>query len=163
MGADIHLYVEKRLSNGEWAMVRDLNETIVLSGLSTSPGTDKPRSGYWILGSRNYRLFARLAAVRGDGPEPKGLPKDVSGYVLEESYEFGSDGHSHSWSTPMEFMEAYIGARQEYAEDNAELNEYVQIRVAEGAASALTHFMADMCSLDMGQRDEYRFVYWFDN
>lgn len=162
MGADIHLYVEKRLSNGEWAMVRNLNETIVLTGLSTAPGTDKPRSGYWKLGGRNYRLFARLAAVRGDGPEPKGLPKDVSGYVLEESYGFGSDGHSHSWSTPLEFMEAYIGAREPYDAVD-ELDEYLQIRIAEGAASALAHFMADMCSLDMGPRDEYRFVYWFDN
>ena len=41
MGADIHLYVEKRLSNGEWAMVRDLNEVIAMTGLNTAPGKER--------------------------------------------------------------------------------------------------------------------------
>jgi hypothetical protein len=162
MGCDIHLYVEKRLKSGDWAFVRDLNETINSDGLRPWAAQGKPVGGFWKLSGRNYNLFANLAGVRGDGPEAKGLPGDVSDYLQEEVDGYGSDGHSHSWSTPLEFMEAYISAMEIY-DEHSELDKYIQIRLKDGAEVALDAFMRDMCSLDMDQGDEYRFVYWFDN
>jgi hypothetical protein len=163
MGADIHLYVERKLKNGDWAFVRDLNETINGEGLRPwGGGAQRAAGGFWTLSGRNYNLFSLLAGVRGDGPEAKGLPGDVSDYLEEEADVYGSDGHSHSWSTPLELMEAYIASQQAY-DEGAPLDKYIQMRVTEGAEMALEAFMRDMCSLDMDQGDEYRFVYWFDN
>ena len=162
MGCDIHLYVEKRLRNGEWAFIRNLNETINSEGLRPWGGQGVVVGGFWKLSGRNYNLFALLAGVRGDGPEAKGLPGDVSDLLQEGSDSYGGDAHSHSWSTPLEFMEAYISAMEIY-DEHSELDKYIQIRLKDGAEVALDAFMRDMCSLDMDEGDEYRFVYWFDN
>jgi len=162
MGADIHLYVERKLMNGEWAFVRNLNETINGDGIRPWGGAkDKVIGGFWKLSGRNYNLFALLAGVRGDGPEPKGLPSDVSDLIHEEHERYRSDAHSASWSKPLEFMEAYIASQQAY-EEIEPLDKYVQVRVTEGAEMALEVFMRDMCSLDTDGH-EYRFVFWFDN
>jgi hypothetical protein len=73
---------------------------------------------------RNYDLFAMLADVRngsgfagcdtGDGFEPilgrdeptRGYPGDASDYAKARAYEYGADGHSHSWLTVAE-LKAY--------------------------------------------------------
>ena len=163
MGADIHLYVERKLKNGEWAMVRDMNDTINVESMRPVRVDHPGPYGWWKLNDRNYALFANLARVRGEGPEAKGLPGDVSPYVEEESDYWDGDGHSHSWSTPLEFMEAYIKAMEYYADEQTELDKYAQIRMREGVGMAVTLFMRDMCSLDLERGHEYRFVYWFDN
>jgi len=166
MGADIHLYVEKRLKNKEWAMVRDLNHDINTESLRPwrqMEGQGANVGGWWRLADRNYTLFANLAGVRGMGPEAKGLPGDVSPYVQDDSDRWDGDGHSHSWSTPLEFMEAYVTAMQFYDEQGRELDKYVQARLTEGTEKAVSLFMRDLCSLDTERGEEYRFVYWFDN
>lgn len=163
MGCDIHLYVEKRLKNKDWAMVRDLNRDINAESLRPWHNEKVEVVGWWRLADRDYALFANLAGVRGAGPEAKGLPGDVSPYVEDESDTWDSDGHSHSWSTPLEFMEAYVKAMQAYDEQGRELDKYVQVRLKEGTEKAVRMFMRDMCSLDTEQGEEYRFVYWFDN
>lgn len=163
MGADIHLYVEKRLKNKEWAMVRDMNRDINVESLRPWRNEKAEVGGWWRLADRNYPLFANLAGVRGIGPDPKGLPGDASPYVEEECDLWSGDGHSHSWSTPLEFMEAYINAMQAFDGEGRELDKYVQARLKEGTEKAVHLFMRDMCSLDTEQGEEYRFVYWFDN
>ena len=60
---------------------------------------------------RNYTVFALLADVRngyGLDPivDPRGLPKDVSKEIKDESDEWGVDGHSHSHLTLKELMVA---------------------------------------------------------
>jgi hypothetical protein len=161
MGCDIHLYVEKRLKNGDWAFVRNLNEGINGEGLRPWGGQGRSVGGHWGLSGRNYNLFSRLAGVRGPGPAPKGLPNNVSEFLYEEHMSYGGDAHSASWTLPLEFMEEYIASLQAY-DEGAPLDKYVQLRLAEGAERALEIFMRDMCSLDMDGH-EYRFVYWFDN
>lgn len=93
MGCDIHFYVEVKQDDGTWF----------------------PCDGDFYDG-RNYDLFAILADVRngvgfagiktGDGfnviAEPRGLPDDVSNDILQESEDWGCDGHSHSWLTVAE-------------------------------------------------------------
>ena len=161
MGCDIHLYVEKRLKNGDWAFVRNLNEGINGEGLRPWGEQGKAVGGFWRLSGRNYNLFSRLAGVRGPGPAPKGLPNDVSEFLDEEHERYRSDAHSASWAPPLEFMEEYIASMQAY-DEGAPLDKYMQIRLAEGVERALEVFMRDMCSLDTDGH-EYRFVYWFDN
>jgi hypothetical protein len=85
MGCDIHAWIERRqlaAKPGPWEMVLDLDD----AKADTRPAR------------RHYGRFAKLAGVRGDGPEAKGIPEDVSAEVSEHSENMGSDGHSHSWN-----------------------------------------------------------------
>jgi hypothetical protein len=114
MGCDIHVTLESK-GNEEW----------------------------WSLGAgmildRNYRTFAKLAGIRGDGPEPKGLPETPAPKSPGKSGSSGRD-HSHSWSTVKEWEEAI--------DDDAP--EYQAILAA--AKTLQSH----------GR--ETRIVFWFDN
>ena len=78
MGCDIHSYAEKRV-NGKW------------EELDFSPF-------HW----RQYGVFGFLAGVRNYSgvpvlAAPRGLPRDASDYVREESDSWNGDGHTHSW------------------------------------------------------------------
>lgn len=79
MGCDIHLYLEKKVDNKEWAYIEEGDV------------------------GRDYDLFGFLAGVRGYKEEQhferKGLPDDMSAEVQKECNDYGSDGHSHSWLT----------------------------------------------------------------
>lgn len=110
MGCDIHCFVEKRNSNGDWnpigGFVSDYYDP-------NSKYFSKPefKNASSPLEGRNYRVFAILAGVRDyseDVPqidEPRGLPEDVSNYVQNNSEEYGCDGHSHSWVTVREIID----------------------------------------------------------
>lgn len=78
MGADIHVVLE--VSTGDPR--RPWREADGLRDAATN---------------RNYSLFAALAGVRGDGPEPRGLPDDTSHTVKEQLYGWDCDAHSMSW------------------------------------------------------------------
>jgi hypothetical protein len=118
MGCDIHLFVEKRQSDGSWSAIQGVNEPEIddLQGyleMSKERGEDP---SYWELRiqeekagtfdfvstGRNYMLFAILAGVRNyysltPISKPRGLPGDVSDQVRSNSEEWGDDGHSHSY------------------------------------------------------------------
>lgn len=121
MGCDIHLFVETKSYN-EWWILAEL--TI----------------------SRNYRLFAHMAGVRGEGiitpvVEPRGFPEDA-GYRLKSDYKtWGEDAHTASWLTFEEFYSAVGKAGQP---DDA-------VAVAAMLASL------QKCGV------ESRVVFWFDN
>lgn len=102
MGTDIHFNVERRNDSG-WELVGD---------------DQVYDEGFYI--GRYYRLFGFLANVRngrgfagvdtGDAVKPiampRGLPEDVSEAVRARSDEWGGDGHSHSYLTLSELLEA---------------------------------------------------------
>lgn len=169
MGADIHMYVERRLPSGSWVMVRDLNSGINAKGLHAYVQKEVHvlPQGYWNLTERNYTLFAALAGVRGDGPDPKGLPEDVSEYVEYYSDRWDADGHSHSWEMAADFMDLYLGNKERHYNEEAPLNEYTQTTLKDGRKYAVAQFLMEMCSVDseLGgfDPDDYRFVFWFDN
>lgn len=87
MGCDIHLFLEKRYK-GRWVMVDDFRYT-----QDYHSGTYAAREAK----QRNYKRFAALAGVRGEGPEPVGWPEDASDGAMLMSEGYGNDGHSHSW------------------------------------------------------------------
>ena len=60
------------------------------------------------LGRRDYDFFARLAGVRGDGPEPNGVPSDVSALTQRYISRWGDNGHSHVHMTLREFIKRKI-------------------------------------------------------
>lgn len=77
MGCDIHVCVEKKI-NGRWVMLN-------------APGWKSPCE------ERTYKRFAALAGVRGDGPKPRGIPKNAS--VATRFWLDKRADHSHSWLT----------------------------------------------------------------
>lgn len=103
--------------------------------------------------SRNYSFFARLARVRGDGPEPKGAPDDASELARMMIDEDGADGHSHSWDTLKDFIFKWlVSAGDESA--------------ATAVASALEgneDLLASVAGVWPEAMKLYRVVYWFDN
>ena len=54
---------------------------------------------------RWYSLFASMAGVRGEGPDPRGLPDNLTKTVKLAVDAWDCDGHSHSWLTLKEFEE----------------------------------------------------------
>lgn len=95
MGCDIHMYLERKIDDGEWHIHPEHKK-------SESDGyiVDNPEL---TVTHRHYDLFAKLAGVRGHGPQPKGVPDDVSPEVEDVIEDYGLDGHSHSWISIEEF------------------------------------------------------------
>ena len=83
VGCDIHPYMEIKI-NGIWYFFSRPN---------------------WY---RNYTFFGAIANVRDEdigGPEPKGLPHDLSSVLASIANEDGDD-HSHSYMSLEEFDDA---------------------------------------------------------
>lgn len=138
MGCDIHLVLERKHEN-RWIAV------------DTFIGHESAYGGAWSLPialTRNYERFAALAGVRGDGPEPRGLPDDASETARYLADECGWDGHSHSWMPVKDA--ARIFAATEHAPPKPESTS--------SKCPAYYYFGAYDDSAD-----EFRLVFWFDN
>ena len=127
MGADIHLFVEKKI-NDKWVMLYNYD-------MDHSTPTSL----------RNYDRFAALAGVRGEGPEPRGLPEDVSSAVWYFYQDWGTDTHSASWLPLSEA--ARIWLETDYDPDSfaKKWPEY--------------HYF----NVEGDDIRDYRVVFWFDN
>ena len=155
MGADIHIYAEKKLKNGDWSTFSTF-PTISLRAYGVPVEEGKSDTAWSMVGNRNYSFFAALAGVRGHGPEPLGIPDDVSPLVLEEYEGWGEDAHSASWCLAEEFLHIYL--EHKFPE------EAVQLVGGHTTKERLLsqHFGMDVWS-DEDSMDNYRFVFWFDN
>lgn len=127
MGADIHLFTEKRIGK-KWVMINRLY--------------DGPAN------SRNYARFAKLAGVRGDGPEPKGIPSDISDSGKLFIDDWYGDGHSHSYMGAKEAAQIFLET------DGKELTGYEQEHAVEHYFNIRDSHICD-CT--------YRVVFFFDN
>lgn len=96
MGADIHLFIEYKKGDQPW-------ETDKNHILQTEDDYERLES--CVASHRNYEVFAALAGVRGEGPDPLGLPDDVTDKVKAESDRWGDDGHSHNYNSLEEFTQ----------------------------------------------------------
>lgn len=158
MGADIHIWLERKLPSGNWAM-HDRCDSLSLEAHNIELPLGRAYVGdqaYHRVSGRNYAFFAALAGVRGEGPAPRGLPPDVSDYVQCESDAYGSDGHSHSWMLASEFMPLF-------AEHH--LDEKYAVEVVAGRltwAALFARFFGTYLDTPDGLND-YRFVFFFDN
>ena len=118
MGADIHLWAEKK-TDGKWVSA----DKWVKNKYHTEPGDGEPEFTVAyedrFYSGRNYSLFAILADVRngygfagiptGKGFKPiavpKGIPQDASPEYLHEVKRWGRDGHSHTYFTVQELLD----------------------------------------------------------
>lgn len=154
MGCDIHIVLERKYNN-KWIGITDY---------STNPyhlirENDKFKFKWYcnLVTMRNYRRFAALAGVRGNGPEPKGIPVDISDLSLMIVNYWESDGHSHSFMSLKEASKILIDTLEikdnEWDEDSLKMIK---------ECSMMVIFGIDDDNLD-DNLDDYRIVFWFDN
>ena len=172
MGADIHFTIEHRdPSDGlGWVGVfysgasysPDMYNKSYLHDTKIAAGSEEyyHRLNYGVhpigrLGRRDYDFFARLAGVRGDGPEPNGVPSDASALTQRCVMRWEGDGHSHVHMTLREFVKRKI---------------ITDVTIADAAKSKLqggdpiAEYLGD-CIDDDGITldDNTRVIAWFDN
>ena len=104
---------------------------------------------------RDYDFFARLAGVRGDGPEPNGVPSDASALTQRCVMRWEGDSHSHVHMTLREFVKRKI---------------ITDVTVADAAKSKLqggdliAEYLGDCIDGDgITLDDNTRVIAWFDN
>lgn len=140
MGCDIHIVLERKVGDGGWVGIHNFPywQQRDRTGRSTA----------WPLATeRNYRRFAALAGVRGDGPEPRGVPEDVSVLAQMEIDRYGSDGHSHSWmsveeAAPIFLQTEWVGPSDDWA-----------------SKYPVCYFFG----VEPEDAKNHRLVFWFDN
>lgn len=106
-GTDIHVFAEYKINDGEW-FCDPIHAIYNLEEVKNNPKMFPEFNE--LSSNRDYKLFGALANVRGDGPEPKGWPKDTSETLRligqpENSEFFNSRFHSHSWYSLKEFKQ----------------------------------------------------------
>ncbi len=111
--------------------------------------------------NRNYELFAKLAGVRGEGPEPNGVPQDVSQLARVQLEGWNSDAHSVSYLSLREFTKRYCTC--EHIISNAAAD-----RLQGGDAFKDTETICaggyDFDDYDEIDTDtDVRIIFWFDN
>jgi hypothetical protein len=157
MGCDIHFVVERRVStpDGAWIGVYSTSLTPRLPMRSYDDHKLPSMSNCApTMQGRNYEFFAKLAGVRGEGPEPKGFPDDASELAVMDSAGWGSDGHSHSWCSFDEFVKAHI------ATTDSSLYKKLLVEKLKGEEqSILDHLFWE----NEHERKNLRVVFWFDN
>ncbi len=145
MGTDIHGLVEVKTKNG-WVCVN------TLSSHHNPMNSEESMLGYSspVTTSRNYARFAKLAGVRGPGPDPRGLPEDVSDTGRLLSDVWGADGHSHSWVDLKTASEIFLQTHS--GEENEWITKYPE-----------SYFFNYELSREFPLDTHARFVFWFDN
>lgn len=199
MGCDIHMYCEVKQKNSKkWDTVGRIfkNEYAkyhkgLIWVFEDGESFGEPYVIYPYL-NRNYNLFAVLAGVRngtwGDQvkpiSKPRGLPEDVSKFVLKKSEEYGVDGHSHSHISLSELekynwgfkisIDAYVDKEvaEEFNKTGIKPTEYAALS-SHGVAIQWTETIGDLCKqflltcmpqlTNLKKFGEVRIVFWFDN
>lgn len=156
MGCDIHMVVERKWGE-KWV---GLHAAPFMRTYSRENETAPLTMNFhgWDIKNRNYEFFAKLAGVRGKGPEPRGVPDDASELTLMEVDYYGQDGHSHSWSMAQEFYDLF-----------RESNEWLVVNSLEGSVRVSIDDLLGVAYIDLEDEEEenavdnYRVVFWFDN
>ncbi len=142
MGCDIHAFAEVK-KEGKWEMVK--NHFTMSEWEQNDRGTEKSTE---VFSFRNYLLFGILAGVRNKTctpiSVPKKLPKDISNEVFKEYLTWSIDAHSASYLTLKELLE----------------HDYPK-----GFEKEITPlFFTNLEELkELGEPENVRIVFWFDN
>ncbi len=154
MGCDIHMFLEYKVNDGEWqahpAHKEDSSGSIVELGCC----------------GRDYKLFAKLAGVRGEGPRPLGIPDDISP-IINKAIEFWSyDGHSHSYISIEDFEKLLINNNYEPHNNFYNLIDYNSdfFLVVRGSKKHAEELKIDNILLQNDSIDvKHRIIFFFDN
>jgi len=144
MGCDIHAIVEQRADDGRWVTVNTLSHFVARRRKDGERDWAFPAAL-----KRNYGRFAVLAGVRGDGPDPRGVPADVSETGRFRIDAFSNDGYSHSWLTIAE-------AAKVFAETECWLGDEADPQSFPRMFPACFFF-----SIECEDIDKHRLVFWF--
>ena len=143
MGCDIHL-VREVLVGQKWIAV-DTFQGHQMAYPKEGRDWSSP-----VARARNYRRFAALAGVRGDGPDPRGIPYDVSETTRYLIGGWGVDGHSHSWLPVADAARIFL-----------ETNWWGEPAKPDDYASKYPE--AFFFGVDSEDAPPSRIVFWFDN
>ncbi len=151
MGCDIHVVIEKKFGD-KWIGLEELRPRPYYRFDLELQKHIGPEFSICRGRERNYDLFAALAGVRGDGPEPKGLPDDASEL---SSAVLGGDGdcHSHSWCTLDEYVENLL----------ATVGSPAEIFLADKHPAVVDPYKYYFNMYAPDEDEEYRVVFAFDN
>lgn len=181
MGCDIHIFVEIR-KNDKWEYFNEDHFSNVYSHIGESEKTNAPFD--W----RSYNMFSFLAGVRGGDIKPIkepacDIPEDVSENVKNKKESWDGDGHSHSFLTARELVE--FDYNQDLREPGQEFstnsrNTLLEKMIIEEEKDDYnddncktyfdylggpdTMFFKHIKELsELGNLDDVRVVFWFDN
>lgn len=199
MGCDIHMFVEFKCGNGmPWqadehhfpvweSRCKDDKDVPQADWCDRCQNEEDEDQKYCDAGyldysrvratGRDYQLFGLLAGVRSAGPDPRGLPDDVSAMIKAAADRDGSDGHSHSWisledfrnlivaqtrypitASEDAFMELdYPGGYKDHPPDYTTLINYCEKLKQRNSVDK--HILGE----DVSSEVQVRLVYWFDN
>lgn len=140
MGCDIHGVVERRW-NSRWVGYRTLDHIRTSRSVNIIESFQTPAAI-----DRNYKRFARLAGVRGDGPPARGLPEDASD-TSRARFEIEGD-HTPSWLPLSDACQIFIETEgRELSNLAKEFPAYYYFGIEESD----------------GPIKEFRLVFWFDS
>ena len=143
---EIHYVIEQE-HNGEWVGVFGTD-----NGL-TYPNCDSHLPlPVFVFKNRDYKFFADLAGVRGPGPEPRGLPEDLSSMSRMYTDSWGPDGHSYSYLSLRDFVTKWLIA------NNESITPIVKEKL-----KGNDPVLEVVKKLGIRQIDKYRVVFWFDS
>lgn len=165
MGADIHMVLERKdKTRGKWVGINNFNSRQAHVHVRDKEGQYVAAEALvmWEARSRNYAMFAALAGVRGDGPDPRGVPDDASDLALLEIDGWGADGHSHSWLPMSEALPIFM--KHQFNGDGAIIKARIGGKsLTELHMRVLSNEFAVDFEPDREELDDYRLVFWFDN
>ena len=173
MGCDIHTYVEVRGPDGAWRYTKPHFRLSEWDRTWAEKAGEEPWR-YEPFDSRSYAVFGVLAGVRNysEAPmiaNPKGFPIDVSPEVEAAAEYWGRDAHSRSWLsvaelTAFDWDKVFWDRRVTKQGDGA-----ARADEGEGKHVTLREHVGDwfFCDLEtlknLGDPDDVRVVFWFDN
>lgn len=173
MGCDIHSFAEVR-KNGKWEKVGD----VFILDEDDRKFYEKERTEHPFIW-RQYGLFGWLADVRNYSHMqpisiPRGIPRDLSPEVKAEVVSWDADGHSHSWLSLKELLavdyEVEVWDRRVTREERpGYFNGAALANEGEGKHETLREFLGTsyFAVLEqlkaLGQAEDVRIVFWFDN
>ncbi len=150
MGCDIHSFAEVKIKH-KWRKVGD--EFSLDDWSKRYCGKEKEESPF---GWRHYSMFAILADVRNSGDyepisRPKGIPNDICGQIKYEYEEWEDDAHSASYLSLKELLEFDFEKTLSPDGDSYRkiLGELFFVHLKELQA--------------LGEPEDVRVVFWFDN
>jgi hypothetical protein len=138
MGCDIHMVIEIK------AKIKDkfglLQDRWITCSIPNWKGDKEAMD-------RNYPRFAALAGVRGEGPDPRGLPEGAT----DTSRYLSKDGHSHSWLPLKQAGRVFLESEFDYKKSHrkSDLRERYPVE----------HYFG----IPDDEANAYRLIFWFDN
>ena len=176
MGCDIHIYVEVK-KNGKWEHFKENHFEASDFDKSYYKKEKVSQPFDW----RHYAMFGVLAGVRNRDVVPikekRGLPEDISEDVKISRESYGEEGHSTSYLTARELYEfdynknpfsgltkrkvllEKVAKETTFLEEN-KIEDYEYYDLIHPESMFFTH-INELCQL--GDLDDVRVVFWFDN